>query len=127
MNGFDSTFVHTVQAFVTLAMVIGADIITLVVGLLHRAYRPRTADDGVRFEQFHRTVGVHLRRDDGAEVFLEVDGVDSRLCAVCIIANLKRAGELLVFQSVPMKTNTDADILQNECLFPLLEFDLRSS
>ena len=108
-------------------MVVGADVEALVVGFLHGANGPGTTDHGMCFEQFHRTIGVHLGRDNGAEVVLEVDGVDGSLRAIGIGAYLQFAGELLVFMAVPMKTNTDTDILQNECLFPLLKLDMRRS
>ena len=92
-------------------MIIGADVITLVVGFLHGSNRPTPTDDGMCFEQFHRTIGVHLGRDDRTEIVLEVDGVDGCLGAICIVTNLQLPRKLLVFMAVPMKTNPNTDVL----------------
>ena len=76
-------------------------------------------------EQLHRTAGVHFRGNDRTKVVLQIDGVDGGLGAIRIVANFQRTGKLLVFMAVPMKTDTDTDILQNECLFPLLKLNMR--
>ena len=79
------------------------------------------------FEQFHGTVGTHLRRDDGAEVVLEVDGVDSCFRTIGVGLNLQGSLKLLIFISVPMKANADAHVLQHERVLPLLILDMRGS
>ena len=92
-------------------MVVGTDVVAFMIRFLHGANGPGTTNHGMCFEQFHRTIGVHLGRDNGAEVVLQIDGINGCLGAVGVVANLKLSGELLVFMAVPMKTNTDTDIL----------------
>jgi len=86
------------------------------------AYRPRTGDDSMCLQQFHRAVGIHLAGDNRAQVVLQVDGVDGSLCTVRMVQNMQFTGKLLVFASVPMKTYADANILEEKTsvlLFPL--------
>ena len=106
-------------------MIVGTDVEALVVGFLHSANGPGATDHGMGFEQFHRTIGVHLGRDNGAEIVLKVDGVDGCLGTVGIGTYLELAGKFLVFMAVPMKTNADADILENERVSALLKLDMR--
>ena len=77
------------------------------------------------FEQFHGAVGTHLRRDDGAEIILEVDGVDGCFRAIGVGLYLQGSLKLLIFVSVPMKSDTDAHVLQHERVLPLLVLDMR--
>ena len=81
-------------------------------------YCPAAADDGMRFEQLHGAVGVHLGRDDGTEVVFQINGVDGYLPRFPSLLGgvrggfyLQCAGELLVFVSVPMETDTDPHVL----------------
>jgi len=131
------TTVHASQTFVALAMVIGTHIVALVpIALVlacanmsgrgavgcYGAYRPRTGDDSMCLQQFHRAVGIHLAGDNRAQVVLQVDGVDGSLCTVRMVQNMQFTGKLLVFASVPMKTYADANILEEKTsvlLFPL--------
>ena len=108
-------------------MIIGADSVALVIRFLHRSNRPTPTYHGVRFEQFHRTVRVHLGRNDGTQVVLEINRVNRRLGAICIVPNLQRTRELLVFMAVPMKTNPYPHVFQYERAFALLKLDMRSS
>ena len=107
-------------------MIISTDMVALVVGLFNRPNGPAAADDGMRFEQFHRAVGTHLRTDDRTEVVLQIERVDRRLGAVGIGANLQLPGKLLILVAVPMKADTNAHVLENERVFPLLKLNMRS-
>ena len=132
--GFNGAFVlspigarlsHPPKSFVALTMVIGADMKALVVRFLHCTYRPGATDDRMGFEQFHRTVGTHLRGDDGAEIILEINRVDRYFRTIGVGLNLQGSLKLLVFVPIPMKADTDAHVLQNERVLPLLELDMR--
>ena len=69
-NGFYCPFAHSPKPLITLTVIICTDMKTLVIWFLDCAYSPRTADDRVSFEQLHRTVGGHLRRDNRTQIVL---------------------------------------------------------
>ena len=92
-------------------MIVGTDVVPLVIRVRHRTNGPTATDDGMCLQQLHRTIGVHLGRNDRTEIVLQINGVDSRLGAICISTYLELTGKLLVLMAVPMKTNTDPDIL----------------
>ena len=84
------------DALITLAMVVGADIVQRVrlavvprvdflVGdnlltfrlfAVNLRHQPATRDYRVGFQEFYRTVAAHLRTDDARDVFFEGDVVD---------------------------------------------------
>ena len=62
----------------------------------------------MRFEQFDRTIGIHLGGDDRAEIIFEIKRVNGCLCTVGVVAYLQFSCELLIFVPVPMKADADA-------------------
>ena len=126
-DGFYGAFVHPSQSLIPLAMVICTDIKVIYHFAIYHSgmrlignspYCPAAADDGMRFEQLHGAVGVHLGRDDGAEVVFQINGVDGYLPRFSPLHNgvgnrlyLQRAGELLILVAVPMEADTDPHVL----------------
>ena len=79
----------------------------------NRAQNPGAAGDGVGFEKLERGGGGHLRRDDGGQVVLHADEVDSRQFAV-FDNNTKVALEDLIFASLPVEIDADDDVMYEE-------------
>ena len=76
-------------------------------------------------EQFHRTIGRHLAGDDGGEVLLDIEGVDGRLGAVLVVTNFQSTFEELILVAVPVKTDADTHVSEQELSVPLLRLNLR--
>ena len=79
------------------------------------------------FEQLQRTICRHLGRDDGCEIVFEGKGVDSGLRAIGVLANSEFAFKELVFVPIPVKTNANPHVFQQETMLPLFKLDMRSS
>lgn len=127
------------DALITLAMVVGADVEEVVVFpvvppdvfVVRQAevrmgglrlwpapppdlrQQPAAGDDGMGFEKFRGGSGAHFGGYDAGEVALDVDVVDG--ChPVRIGDDGERAGEGLVFLSLPVERVSDGDLLQGE-------------
>ena len=79
------------------------------------------------FQQLQRTIRRHLWRDDGGEIIFKGKGIDGSLRAIGVLADSESAFKDLVFVPIPVETNTDTHIFQQETLFPLLKLNMRSS
>ena len=90
--------------------------------VLKLGHEPAARDDGVGFQELKGRTGVHLRRDDALQIFLDGNIVDGP-GLVAVGDKAQRAFEALLFLLLPVELLADGDALEGEVVSVLFVVD----